>query len=74
MIRVIDFKCDNGHLFENFVEQDVTTSRCGCGANAKKIVSVPKFALDGTDPGFPTAFDRWAKDHEEGAKKKTDWS
>lgn len=76
MIRVYDFRCDNGHEFEAFVEKDVTTSRCGCGANARKIISVPNFHLDGTDPSYPTAFDKWAKDHEKGAKgnKTEEWN
>jgi hypothetical protein len=71
MIRVFDFRCENGHLFEDFVEQDVTTSRCGCGANARKVIAQVNFALDGTDPGFPTAWDRWKKDHENAAKVKS---
>jgi hypothetical protein len=47
MIKVFDFKCTNGHIFEEFVEEGTTTSRCGCGANATKIVSATQHMLDG---------------------------
>lgn len=69
MIRCFEFKCTNGHYFEEFVESDIRTSRCGCGADAKRIISAPSFHLDGTDSGFPGAHDRWARDHENAARK-----
>ena len=45
MFKVYDFRCTNGHVFEEFVVSGVTTSRCGCGANATKMVSAPSFTL-----------------------------
>ena len=53
MLKVFDFKCDQGHIFEEFVESGTTTSRCGCGANATKVVSSPRFMLDGSTDAFP---------------------
>lgn len=68
MIRVYDFRCTNGHVFENFVGKEVTVSRCGCGADAKRIISPIRTHLDGSDPGFPGAAMKWEREHERAAK------
>ena len=68
MIKVYDFRCNNGHHFEQFVEQDISTSRCGCGADAKRIVSATKCYLDGSDQSFPGAAMRWEREHEKAGK------
>ena len=47
MIKVFEFKCDQGHIFEEFVEAGTTISRCDCGANATKIVSATRHVLEG---------------------------
>ena len=64
MIKVYDFKCDQNHYFEEFVEGDVTTSRCGCGANATKIVSATQHILDGASGDFPGRHMKWVREHE----------
>ena len=69
MIKVFEFKCSNGHIFEEFVEEGTTSSRCGCGANATKIVSATQFVLDGSDSGFPGRHMKWVKEHEEAGQK-----
>lgn len=68
MIKVRDFRCTNDHLFEEFVAKDVTTSRCGCGANATVVLSATKTYLDGSSGDFPGAHMRWIKDHERGGR------
>jgi hypothetical protein len=35
-----------------------------------KIIGMPRIALDGTDPGFPGAYDRWASIREANAREK----
>jgi len=35
-----------------------------CGSETHYRVSAPRTMLDGTDPGFPGAFDKWARQHE----------
>ena len=55
MIKVFDFRCTNGHVFEDFVDSTVTTTRCACGANATKIVSATPCILDGSTADFPVA-------------------
>jgi len=70
MFKVYDFRCKNGHIFEEFVEGTVTTSRCGCGADATRMVSAPSFHLDGSDPGFAGAHMKWVAEHEKANTKK----
>ena len=62
MIKVFDFRCTNGHTFEEFVEGDTTSSRCGCGANATKIVSATQHILNGASGDFPGAYYKWETD------------
>ena len=64
MIKVFEFKCSNGHVFEQFVEAGTTSSRCGCGANATKIVSATSSVLEGASGDFPGRHNRWVKEHE----------
>ena len=64
MIKVFDFRCTNGHTFEEFVEGDVTSSRCGCGANATKIVSATQHILEGSSGDFPGRHMKWVREHE----------
>ena len=69
MIKVYDFKCDQNHYFEEFVEDGVTTSRCGCGANATRVVSATKCVLDGSSGDFPGEHIKWVRQHEESRRK-----
>ena len=43
MLKVYDFCCPSGHISEKFVQSGVTTSRCGCGKTATKLLSAPAF-------------------------------
>lgn len=64
MIKVFEFKCSNGHVFEQFVEAGTTASRCGCGANATKIVSATSSVLEGASGDFPGRHMKWVREHE----------
>jgi hypothetical protein len=64
MYKIYDFRCNKGHVFEKFVTQGVTTSRCGCGELATKTVSAPAFILDGSSGDFPGRHMKWIKEHE----------
>lgn len=61
-----DFKCSEcGTTTENLVEFTVTEVNCeNCGGLATRVISTPKFKLDGCDPGFPTAYEQWEKDRK----------
>lgn len=65
MIKVFEFRCKNGHIFEEFVDGNITSSRCGCGANATKIVSATQHILDGASGDFPGKHMKWVREHEQ---------
>tara|TARA_R110002050_G_scaffold4717_8_gene22510 strand:+ start:2785 stop:3027 length:243 start_codon:yes stop_codon:yes gene_type:complete len=69
MIKVFEFRCTNGHIFEDFVDGTTTTSRCGCGAKATKIVSATKCVLDGSTGDFPGRHAKWVREHEEAGRR-----
>jgi len=69
MIKVYDFKCTNGHYFEEFVDVDTTTSRCGCGANATRVVSATPCVLEGASGDFPGRHMKWVREHEQAGRK-----
>jgi hypothetical protein len=69
MIKVYDFKCTNSHLFEEFVEAGTTTSRCGCGANATRVVSATQCVLEGASGDFPGRHMKWVREHEQAGRK-----
>ncbi len=63
MLVLFDFKCPDGHVEEGLVEMDVHESICSCGLSSKRVISPVRSKLDGTDPGFPGAYDKWGRDH-----------
>jgi hypothetical protein len=65
VLKVFEFKCEQGHIFEEFITGDVTTSRCGCGSNAVKIVSATPSVLEGASGDFPGRHMKWVKEHQE---------
>ena len=69
MIKVYDFKCDQNHYFEEFVDADATTSRCGCGANATRVVSATPCVLEGASGDFPGRHMKWVREHEQAGRK-----
>ena len=69
MLKVYDFKCSNGHIFEKFVSSDTKTSRCGCGEVANKMLSAPSFILDGSTGDFHGRHIKWVKEHEQAGKR-----
>lgn len=66
-----DFRCEScGHVSERYTDADTTQTICECGQTATRIIGMPRIALDGTDPGFPGAYDRWANIREEKARQQ----
>lgn len=70
MRRLYDFKCSKEHLTEAFVGYETTTLLCECGEVANRIISPVRISLDGTDPTFVGAYDRWARIREEKTKQE----
>lgn len=69
MYKIYDFRCTNGHVFEEMVGDGTTTSRCGCGAVATRMVSAPSFHLEGHSGDFPGRHMKWVKEHEKAGRK-----
>jgi hypothetical protein len=68
--RIFDFKCEESHVTEAFVDYETTTIPCHCGKDAGRIISPVRVSLDGTDPVYVSAYDRWAKRHEDKQKQE----
>lgn len=67
-----EYECAKGHRFEEmqkFVDRDEQVP-CRCGRLAARVMTTVRFRLDGTDAAFPTAYDRWARIHEQEAKRE----
>lgn len=67
-----DFRCHEcSKLSEKFVDTSINEVRCEhCGGVAIRIIGMPRVTLDGTDPAFPTAYDRWANIREQNRRVK----
>ena len=68
--RMYDFKCSQEHITEGFVDYETTAILCECGEEAKRIISPVRVSLDGTDPIYTGAYDRWARIREEKTKQE----
>lgn len=67
---IFDFKCPSGHVNEKNVSSDIRNVPCpSCGVDAVRIISGTSVKLPGWDPGFPGAYDKWAREHEKASKK-----
>ena len=69
---IFDYRCNScAKTFERFVsslhKDNVVCP--DCGVKATRLISPPNFKLDGCDPSFPTAWDRWAKIHEKEGRR-----
>lgn len=63
---IYEYLCPQGHVTESWakVADRHNPATCHCGEEAKFKISCPMVACDGTDPGFPDAYDKWARQHE----------
>ena len=63
------FKCNDCKDVQDMLEySNVQTLPCECGGEYHRQISAPRIALDGTDPGFPDAYNKWATQHEQGGR------
>ena len=69
-MRIInDFQCSEGHTTEHLVEHTQNTVVCPvCGKRAQRQLAAPRSKLEGITGAFPSAYDKWAKVHEQAAK------
>lgn len=65
---IFDFLCDKcGEAAEKITKSDVESIVCECGGTMQKQLSMPRIELDGTNPDFPGAYDKWGRDREKRA-------
>ncbi len=63
-----DYKCPicgttEEHLVRDNTVMEVHCLGCTSGVAVRQLAA-PRSKLDGSDPGFPDAYDKWAKQHE----------
>ena len=68
MRRMYEFVCECGQRTERLVGYETTTSQCGCGGIAHRIMSAPKFKLEGWSGHFPSEHGRFERKHIEKLK------
>lgn len=69
MKRIFEFRCAKGHLTEKFVDDETRSIECPhCRNEASRIISSPRISLEGITGAFPSAFDSWARKHEEATR------
>lgn len=70
-LRMFDFLCEENHLQERLVSDEVTTLSCElCGKNAHKQLSAPRIYLEPFSGLHPSASDRWARNRAEKLKQE----
>ena len=70
MLILYDFECIScNHVDEKLVDKDVRVAKCSqCGDKSCRKISAVRSQLDGKDPGFPDAYNKWADRHERAGK------
>lgn len=67
-MKVFDFECSNGHITEKFCRNGGLIGTCDtCGETLRqdmKIISAPRFMLEGVSGDFPGAAMKWDQRHE----------
>lgn len=69
-MRLFDVRCTECNTeSEVFVKSDNITPDCSCGGAQTRLIRPVRFELEGITGDFPTAYDQWAKKHEQAAKQ-----
>jgi putative FmdB family regulatory protein len=75
-MMMYEYLCEEHGKFEAF--SDIATRKepreCPiCGELATYAISMPRSKLEGISGDFPTAYDKWTRAHEVGAKQPSHW-
>lgn len=58
--RLFEFRCENSHITERFVDETVKSVECSeCNTPAEKILSACGIYLEPFSGLHPSAYDRW---------------
>jgi len=64
-----DFRCEAGHVSEQFVNGEVRQSTCEvCDKPATRVVCAPRAKLNHISGDFPKATEKWVKQREKHMK------
>jgi hypothetical protein len=67
--RIFEFRCAKAHLSEKLVDDETRSIDCPhCHNEASRIISSPRIRLEGITGAFPSAYDAWARKHEQAAR------
>jgi hypothetical protein len=68
---MFDFLCEEEHLQERLVSDEVTTLSCElCGKDAHKQLSAPRICLEPFSGTFVGASDKWVRNRAEKLKQE----
>ena len=71
MFIIIDFRCNNGHTTEKFIDSKTTEVQCPeCSLMASRIISPVRSLLDPISGDFAGATMKWARDREKKIQKE----
>ena len=60
--RMYDFKCEQNHLMESFVDETVKEALCDvCGEKTTRIISPTTISLDPISGQFPVDTAKWCR-------------
>jgi hypothetical protein len=65
MKRMYEFVCESGHRTEKLEVYETTSISCPCGGLAFRVMSAPKFRLEGWSGSFPSEAGRFERKHVE---------
>jgi hypothetical protein len=63
--RIYEFACECGQRTEALVGYETAQVQCVCGGIAHRVISAPKFNLEGWSGAFPSAYGRFEHRHTE---------
>lgn len=71
MLRIFDFQCSNGHVFEAFIDSETRQTPCKeCSETANRLISPVRSVLDPISGTFPGATMKWARDRASKIKQE----
>ena len=69
---LFDFKCDSCGAVEEHIVDTSVKQICHphpeCEGQMTRLISPVRTKLDGLDPGFPDAYDKWSRQHEKAGR------
>lgn len=73
---IYSYRCEHGHKFDELKPlADRATCECPeCGVTAQQVITPVRldYLAMGVSASLPTAYDKWAKMHEQAARRESD--